>query len=354
MTQCDKCNGWVHNACSGIDEQVAVTAVKKFYCRQCRERYDLVHEWNKKEDLTSSEIEMKKKHYYEVEEIIGHWLTGTGRKFIVKWKNYDEPDTLPERYLDGCLDLLQDYCIRNKLALSKIKGLLGAVPKNSAKFDPRNWKTMEQICEAIQNYRKHPTCRTTLPVVVFKTVMDCDGIYLVEHDFHCYVVTFLLDQPKYLIADGSNNVCIDMKVRDELKEVLNSPKVLEPRVYHSQTKRDHCASSAVLIALEILRMHREDGLNSFFADHDGSFKSPTWIRDRVIAKMHKYKSQTIKTYKNNIMRVKSYQTCQYCGHKFAKSDRRVMNIHKRFKCQMRKQPLKIKSKPERISDSDSD
>lgn len=103
--------------------------------------------------------------------------------------------------------------------------------------------TMEQICEAIQHYRQFPTYKSILPVIVFKTIMGGDGIYLMEHDFHCYVAVLLLDYPKFIITDGTNNVCVDMKVRNELKEVLNTPKTPDARVYHNQTKADHCARS---------------------------------------------------------------------------------------------------------------
>ena len=171
MTCCSKCEEWVHHTCSGLTEDQAVNKVKHFYCRACREKEGLIHEWNA-EIPTPGQAEMKRKHYHEVEKIIGHSLTNRGRMFTVKWKGYRKPSTLPEKNLDGCLDLLQDYCLVQNIFLSKIKGLVGASKQNVARLNPKNWKTLVFIAECITIYRHYRSMHTDLPVIIFKTGLN--------------------------------------------------------------------------------------------------------------------------------------------------------------------------------------
>jgi hypothetical protein len=332
MSGCSACNAWVHHECSGLTEEQARDKVKHFYCRKCREEKGLVHEWHAKIP-TPREAEMKRKHYHEVEKIIGHRLTAHGRMFTVKWKGYSKPDTLPEKCLDGCLDLLQDYCLANKLHLSKIQGLVGASNKHVAKLNPKNWKTLECIAECISLYRQYRARQSCLPVIIFDTGLNQDGVYLIKHDFHCYVALYVNDSNTMIIADGTNDYIHDRQVAKELKNVLDTDKQIRAIKYQHQLKRDHCASSAVLIALEFLRIHLEGHNMDELKSKDVA--CPKWLRKRVVAKMHKFESQALIEIRGPIKILRSYQTCNFCGTKFTKSDRRYLNIHIRFKCPAR-------------------
>ena len=121
MAQCDRCDSWTHHSCSGLPEAIVAEQVDKFYCTKCRDKYGLIHEWHKKLILTAEDGDEKARDYYEVAEIVAHKLTTRGRIFTVRWKANDELSELPERNLDGCLDLLRDYCIKEKIWPSKIK-----------------------------------------------------------------------------------------------------------------------------------------------------------------------------------------------------------------------------------------
>ena len=141
---------------------------------------------------------------------------------------------------------------------------------------------------------------------------------------------YLNDSSSLIIADGTNEYIHDRQVSKELKVVLNTDKNIRAIKYQHQLKRDHCASSAVLIGLEFLRVHQEGHNLDELKSKDVA--PPQWLRKRVVAKMHKFESQAIIEMRGPIKLLRSHQTCNYCGLKFRKSDRRFMNIHLRFKC----------------------
>lgn len=325
MAQCDKCDRWTHNACAGLSEEVLSDKVNKFYCSKCRNKFGLVHDWQKKTNLSKEEKVDKMRNYFVVDKIVGHEITATGRKFIIKWKNYSETSLEPEKNLDGCIDLLQDYCIREQLPLSEVEGLLGASAK--AKFDRRNWKTMGQILDTIAVLRKRKDYRACqLPVFQFKEKLVNCGIYLVAHDFHCFVMLFMGDQ-KYYIADGDNKVWDDA-VLEEIKELLNLSEPVFKYHYVGQSKADFCASSAVLIALELMRLHQLGRL----ATGDNVLRSSAWMRKTVVGQMHKYESASTseKSAIGDANRLRN--CCIHCGKKMIKNDRRTLTLHERRYC----------------------
>lgn len=312
MVQCDKCDRWTHNSCAGLNEEVTSKKVRKFYCTQCQDEFGLIHDWQKKDDLIMEE-KLDKMNYYEVDKIIGHKITTSGRKFSIKWKHYPETYLLPEGNFDGCIDLLQDYCIKKKLPLSNIEGLLGASSK--AKFNYSNWKTMDEIVDAIATYRKFSSYRASqLPVLKYKERFDIEGIYLLANNFHCFVILFLHNQ-EYYIADGNNKVWDD-----------DDRPLLKYR-YVGQSKADFCASSAVTIALEFMRVHQGNRLGK----GDNVLMASKWLRTRIVKLMHKFESAST-SQKSAIADVRYYNHCISCGRKWRKNDRRILSLHERFHC----------------------
>ena len=79
---------------------------------------------------------IKEKDYDEVEAVVGHkevyakegGKTIKIRQFKVKWLGFDNSQNTwhDEKFLHGCLDLVQNYCLKHNLPLSDIEGTMGA------------------------------------------------------------------------------------------------------------------------------------------------------------------------------------------------------------------------------------
>lgn len=330
MAECDKCLLWTHHSCSGLSEEIVVNKVDKFYCTKCRDKFGIIHEWVKKKELSAEEIDDKARNYYEVAEIMAHKFTTKGRMFTVKWKGYEQLSELPERHLDGCLDLLQDYCIQAKIKPSKIVGLLGATQESKAKFNSKNWVTMNHILKGIEYVRGNTKWgyNLDLEVSAFNGEMISKGVYLLAHDFHCYVVLFLPELSVLFIADGTNSFMRERRIADEIIRLLNTDKLVEAVPYGGQTGTDHCGSSAVLITMEFMRLHMKKQLG----EANKKLSAPTWLRKRVVQRMHRYESESVMRPIGLIHKIRLWTTCPDCGKTFIKNDRRLVTLHQRLNC----------------------
>lgn len=91
--------------------------------------------------------------YHNVEQIVGCQERDGVRYFRVEWEDCPISDTdkrnvrtwEPEAYLDGSLDLLQNYCKRRGKKFSEIEGFVGAELDDLEKVNIENWLTVTQI-----------------------------------------------------------------------------------------------------------------------------------------------------------------------------------------------------------------
>lgn len=254
---CDKCEQWFHSSCMKLTE-ADVERIDKFYCTSCEDNFDILTTW-KGRVATGNLLAFKNKHYHKVEAILDcrtkRTVKGTTRTFLVKWENYDESHNTwePEHHLDGCLDLLHRFLKDKNLPVSTLRALLGSSDPDDGNI--RNWVPTEGILAKINIWQNMRAYKTDLGCSVWDQFGSEDSIFLLGHDHHCYVILFIAAKQIAIIADGRNSYIEDAAFQHELKSLLNIN--LAAVSYNYQFKADQCATSAVMIALELMRAYKK-------------------------------------------------------------------------------------------------
>jgi len=304
---CDGCDDWYHHKCMDINTSDSERIVE-FYCWWCTGNLGLLTTW-KGVQATGATLQDKRKHYYDVEEIVASKIRDRKRIFRVKWKGYAARNNTwePEEHLDGALDILQQYLREHKLPCSTMTALLGA---SSPALEPEdynkdNWTSLDEVEHQIRTFR---TCRGfQSPLVVERWTKfgQDDAIYLFDFQLHCYVLLWIAKEQFAYIADGANLFKTNKELRDGIKWELGKPKLI-PLSFDQQTAVDHCGSSAVLIALTMMNLYKTKDFTQLIV-------SPR-LRAMVISRMHKFPSQKLDS--RPIIRFKIKHTCSRCNKHF--------------------------------------
>lgn len=330
MIQCDKCDNWLHYSCCKLT-QVEVDRIIKFYCKSCREKYNLMSEWEKVnfEENSIEYRELKSSKYHPITKIIEHDFEDDKRIFKVEWEGVDPSTGRPwtpswewEHNLDGSLDLLQDYCISKNIELSTIVGRAGNV---SSLDETPNFVEITKIHQTFLKVLEGMQLKTSLKIEIWNssTYLKEDGMYFIYLEGHCYILLYYSYIDIGYIADGSNAFINVKSVRMKLGEMTG--KTLFPRRFLQQRKVDHCASSAVVIALDMVRHYNTDVRQHLII-------AERRLHDRIIRLFHKTPSQDLvpKRLHEHQMRL----ICNYCNKKFAKGKIRNLKCHI-FRCSKR-------------------
>jgi len=205
--QCEHCEIWFHYSCAKLSSE-EVDRIENFFCSQCESEHSKLTTWKAVRPNKQQKLD-KLRNYHEVEKILSSKTVGATRKFFVKWKKYSSRYNSwePEKNLDGCLDLLQQYLKRKNLPLSTMTGLLGAA--GHVKFNRSNWITMDRIVKTVNGLKNIGSYKSSLEVSPWDGSLDRDRILLLDHDSHCYVICYLSGQSLGYIADGTNNYMND-------------------------------------------------------------------------------------------------------------------------------------------------
>lgn len=201
---------------------------------------------------------------FAVRRIIGHRenrpdgqpiLYGDTREFKVRWFDYKRKDDTwePESHFMDSVDLLNQYCRSKKIAPAAPNPVVGAIDlgdaRNHVRIDLVRAKTLE-LRQELKPFR------SDLPIEIYvqgQQVADHDTIYLLSYLEHCYVLLYFKKDDFFLEADGSNAFQLN---KQPIKSLLGG-KHIETLAYVGQMNADHCASSAIIIALELGRIHRK-------------------------------------------------------------------------------------------------
>jgi hypothetical protein len=275
---------------------------------------------------TEEEAEDKRKNYYIVKKILDHRTKTvnnvTTRHFKLEWNARDKSDKTkyqttwePESHLDGCINLLQDYCKENKLEYSTVKGLLGA-DKGETGHNIKNWTTMDAILDKLAKLRSWKKQPATIKASEW-TSFGCENeLFFLPHEQHCYVLLYIHHRRLAYVADGANLFRKSRTVADELKELLKIRLISLP--YDSQLKVDHCGSSAILIAFELLKMYQSNmQFKRLVATKD--------MRAALIKSLHVHESKPM-ALPPLTERHKSL-SCQFCNKRFKSTDGRALSMH---------------------------
>lgn len=318
---CVGCEEWWHVSC--LDLEDVIHQIKDYFCDECESSNKGLTSWKGKRP-TRREKNFKNENYFEVEKIKEHKVENDVRFFLIEWKNCPISKRNknnvctwePEEYLDGCLDLLQQYCRKNKLPYSKITALLGA-PSRNAKVNRKNWISSKQL---LQNFKSSieymKQAHRDIEIDLWRSFNDKDGIYFLPYDFHCFVLLYINAKKFAFIADGGNLYRSDRKLAKEIRNLLQIRLI--SCVFDQQTKLDHCGSSAILIALEFLRAHRLE-IKPF------DIRANTALKKKLVKQLHSYPSASLELPKLHERRKRFY--CPHCQMGYDSKQRRGYFFH---------------------------
>lgn len=313
--QCDwsRCKKWFHSVCIGFSD-LDLTKINKFYCESCSTTNDILTTWLADRNPVGNE---KTRNYFEVESIESHEIDEFGRRwFEVNWLGYRETTLEPERNLNGCLSLLQEYCRQHKLPLSKITGLIGGTQSDDeSSFD--NWVTISHVITTVNNLLEK-SCPLRLEKL--SKFRSSDKLVIFEHKNHSYVVLFQSKLGLGYIADGNNTFANNIVIRNQIRRRLKID--LTPIHFDQQFLEGYCGSSAALIALAMLNC----------------YKSGVWpnklvvnsrLRRRVVQQLHKANSRPVEH--SRIQRIQASEVrCENCSKRFKGKQLKGYKNHIKF------------------------
>lgn len=315
LIQCDHCDKWIHFECADLTAS-QVDKILNFFCYDCTtsNRYTMWHRTKR-----TAEQEAEKDFYYVVRNIIGNKDGKNGREFLVSWdkvgksKTYPRPSWEPEHNLDSAIDILQHYCRTNSLPLSEIEGLVGAT-RDAVDTRVQNWISMPTILKRFQKLKAALNIKTTLEAAEWSGFGDTDKIYFLKHGPHCFVLLYIASRDLAFIADGTNSYRDDIEIAKEIKARLSKRLIFLP--FDQQRKADHCGSSAILIGIQLLNLHKKPTYKKLVCAKT--------VRDRLTKSVHPHESKPIL---KRLELTQQWISCDFCEKKFKQKDGRALNMH---------------------------
>lgn len=276
----------------------------------------------------------KDEGYFDIKAIKNHKTKRAGvgserriaRSFLISWEGYgEEQDSWePEEHLDGCIETLNAYLAKKNLKETAIKARVGASGKGN--FNKKNWVEIGRIMDAIKALMKLDSYRSGLEVSIFKNKLDkTDKLYLLQHRHHCFVILWRSDLNICYIADGSNSIYEEPDTEEEVSSILKTQ--IKTFKFMSQSAIDHCGSSAVSIARELLRLYR----NREFYDKTNwpsQIIAPKKSHQAQVAIFHKYESEKIDDREKKMQKC-IFRRCSICGKGFQSNKWTAVRCHER-------------------------
>lgn len=255
----------------------------------------------------------KDTNYFEVHQIQQHKITRKGRLFLTSWAGFpNEFNTwLPEKHLDGAIDLLDGYLLEKGLPPTKIRKRLGS-SQDIQTGDQQNWSTTSEVVSQINKIRKgRRHLNQHIPILMHVPQFDQfpthKFVCIIDIGFHAHVLLVDPSHQKAWTADGTN-VCHQDDIKSFIKRLLPANFSLEVLSYTDQLGVDDCTSSAVLITTELLK-------EKYLRGPPSVLRPNTKIRALVRASLHHGKLHPL-TPGRKLNEFKSVLGCAGCGKKF--------------------------------------
>ena len=271
---------------------------------------------------------------YQVEDIIGHREIAGKREYLVKYTGYGEEDNTyePPYNMSGCEALIERYCL--KAGIPNEEFLKSRCKNSQAEptTSPGNHCHTAQVIKLTKSYaRSLRYDKSGLLVEQFPgadEVKRATGskLYVHLYEGHYYVYLIIPGSKSYYVSDGANDCLKPQRLR-ELSSAKVVGKRLTPIAFDQQSGEDHCASSAVVIMLELMRLYKNsDPIPERITI---GFKK---THKEIVEIMHKTRPSATLSGKRSIA---GYQApaCKYCGEK-KKRTKAALLAHER-KCNKR-------------------
>lgn len=164
---------------------------------------------------------------YEIETVLDTYHGPLGEWKLVKWKGYSEENNLWVREI-------------NEENEDK---------ENEAEEDRRNYVDLDKTMKIIRQYAT-PGHTCNIKQYIGQGLKDNEIGCLDMHE-HLYVLTRY--RGEIIIADGVNNCHGNSELLEGLAKAEETKRI-RCIGYQFQTQEGHCASSGILIAIEIIRI----------------------------------------------------------------------------------------------------
>lgn len=260
---------------------------------------------------------------YAVEKIIRHGREGGRLKMEVKWVGYSETTWLWEDDLKFCYDLVKPYCDRRKIKTT-LKPIGGASPVQPiSNLNLNNWVTLEDLVKKLSYWRTHPSYTSNLELITIEAaskpyIKPRDGLYLVLFRGHFYVAIHDARLNLTYMSDSSNSVFEDPENKAfHISHYWKAP--IKPLRFARSTRVDFCGSSAVCIALELVRLYNLGKLDC------GLVEVPSARLKLLSSSLHKEQSAPTTGWVSISDRPGHF--CESCGYRA--KNRRALLMHER-------------------------
>jgi len=243
--------------------------------------------------------------------------------FLIKWLGYDPKFNSwePEENLVGSEELLIKYKSSKDLPHQPFAEMdfLDEGPATANSIDTARVLVYISTISRFRGYKR------TIEVVGFVDHIEdkVEKIYVLLHRSHFFVIAHYSSR-RTIVVDGAN-ATDDGQLKDEL-EVLVGLKLEQVR-FEQQRGSDHCGASAIVIALELMRLHNRD------QSPQGKLTVPDGTLKFLVGKLHRAPTEKLGAWKSvNEIEI---PTCSKCLRKFKRTGRKAMLIHE-HRCKMRR------------------
>lgn len=327
LIQCEECIKWYHMKCQGIT-QVEADLVEKFLCHSCKSDDSSSHSETVSSDTSSSDDENIPDGEFEVDKILGHKIMDGKIIYNVRWKGYgpEEDSYLSAKELVNAHLMVEKYRLEHGITIGTVykPSKVGFLSSSSARGDlysEENWIDIDTILKCINTYSSRRSYTRIINVELFDTIKTRDHIYVVQFVTHAIVALCQYDERICYLCDGSNQVITSKRVQSHLLQLFPNFDLKFIRFDH-QRNVDHCGSSAVLIALEFMRLYGSSSQIPHTLTVERS------VQERLVSTFHKERSTKLGSWipiKNNL----PVNSCTKCGKTFKSRDRRPLVTHMR-------------------------
>ena len=243
----------------------------------------------------------------------------------MKFENYTKREWIQEKNMIGCFEMLTDFLKKKSLTPTTLFSVYGSRMDYKTTYNSDNWLSIERTLDLVASYLRSRKFKKSIEHGVFDGVQEAkDKIYIILHGPHMIVGLYLHEDGICLSADGENQVYTDCSYRMEV-EARTGLKLI-PQSFKQQKCVDHCASSAALLVIEMMRLYQNLDLVT------GEIHVGKWDLDKITRHNHKASSERIKKDKLPINKW-SAPECPWCEKKF-KTGRQPLSAHMRF-CPMK-------------------
>ena len=263
---------------------------------------------------------------FDVECLLDHKLCDGQYRFLVRWLGYGvEYDTWESLTNLSCRDKMVNYIQKNGLSESILDDMVEDCDEDAnvvklsdpvdRPLDPNEcvngltiFQTVDEVARLRDQYRQYSD--STLRVLhSYRKKPTDDAIIHLTYHYHAYVVYYRPGRISFY-CDGAN---ASLEPRRGLQKYFARRfGNCRPLAYEGQLLDDHCGSSAILIALEFLRLSKQpEQLDSL-----EQIRGCTSLRDMLIKRWHPEASPNLNTWKP--IQDFHQDTCGKCGVSFAK------------------------------------